>query len=183
MAAPNANPGKPGLPGPSTLQFYLDRGYGQPVQLGKAMTKKLQVAKGLYDFSKQGGASSIGGNSVLANLMDLDGKDLQLPNGALIKNVVVDVLGTFKASAVAGFTAPQVALTLSSVGDLLAYTSATGVTGIVQGVPAGTVGTMLKVRAPSTVGANAGSVVRFNLKGGSLIGGKANVFIEYYLSD
>lgn len=183
FAAPNADPGKPGFPIPAAQRYVLNNGFGFPAQLGTQVTDhSIHVAKGGWSVLKTGGASVVLPSAVLANLTDVDGKDLQLPYHSIIKQITVDVITAPVASASAGFTLPQLGLGLNTPGDLLAYASPGSFTGLVAGSPIGTAATMKKV-GTATGSNKSGSVVKLNMKGGSVIQGQLNVFIEYYLSD
>lgn len=183
FAVPNPDPGNPGMPDLKRVRELGNRGFGFEARVGTQLTEhKVQLAKGGFSVLKTGGASVVLPSTVLANLTDVDGKDLRLPYHAVIKQVLIDVLTTPTASASAGFTAPFLGLGLDTPGDLLAYTTPSALTGRVAGIPIGTAATMKKVGTGA--GANQlGSVVKVNLKGGSVLTGNMNVFIEYYLSD
>lgn len=134
-------------------------------QLGRLIIKQNQrLLKCTYDFTKQGGAiSSI-------NLQNEDGKACIVPNKAIIRDVLIDVLtaGTTSASG-------TMALTAQSAGDLKAALAAASYTGLVAGVPVGTAATAIKMTADRTV---IGTIAT-----GALTAGKWNVLIEYIISE
>jgi len=185
FAVVNPDPGKPGLPNKAAIKYYLNRGYGFSPQLGTEITDhKIQLAKGQWNMSTQGGASVVLPTTVLANLVDVDGKDLQIPYHAIIKKVMVDVLTAPVASGATGYDAPYMGLGINTAGDLLGYRLATGWTaGIHDGIPQGMAGSAIKVTGGTTALTQQGSTIKVNMYGGSVVGGKINVFIEYYLSD
>jgi hypothetical protein len=134
------------------------------VQLGTLLTRnKVHVIRATYDFAVQGGA--IGS----VNLKDFDGNAAKLPLGAIIKQVLIDVV-----TAPTSGGAATIALTAQSAGDLKAATAIASYTGLVAGVPVGSAATMIKLTAERTISATIATA--------ALTGGKINVLIEYYLT-
>lgn len=200
-------PGRPGLATWSTVKYLGNTGFGFPISLGDQLrSHDVHVVKGRYRSTIQGMASVIGnstfynpsvptyvGLSTLCNLMDEDGNDVQLPAGAIIRDVLIDVVTTFNASSNALFNSPSIFLGVNTDRDLLAPSSYTvfaqainpsTALSVFKGIPqVDHAATYVKVRNfGSTVHPNA-TVVTMNMTGGSLITGDMNVFIEYYLSD
>lgn len=143
-------------PGPQA-QFAIDRFMG-PValahRLGYRMLEAHTTASGRYDFSLQGGA--IGSYD----------SGIHLPKGALIREVVFDVVtaGTTSASGTLSFDA-------NSTGDLKAALAAASWTGIVAGIPVYTAASMVKLTAARTL--------TFSIATGALTAGKVNVYVDY----
>lgn len=139
---------------------------GPKVELGTLITKKkVQVLKATYSYAVQGGASTAS-----INLLDTDGKAAKLPDNAVVKQVLIDVL-----TAPTSDGSATIALTAQSAGDLKAATAIASITGLVAGVPVGSAATMIKLTAERTV--------QMSVAVAPLTAGKFNVFIEYYLSD
>ena len=134
------------------------------VRLGLALKEQLGVAMGTYSFATQGGAIGT------INLKDGDGKDLKLPANAIIKNVVIDVL----TAPTSGGSA-TIAVTAVSSGDLKAATAIASFTGILQGIPANTVGTAIKLSSEKTLS--------MAIAVAALTAGKFNVLVEYVVSE
>lgn len=188
--------GKPGEPSLSTVKFLLDTNQmrGDVTKLGTQLTRhKVQLMTGQYDFAKQGGASVLSPSAFGLILMDADGKDAVLPTNAVVKMVTLDVITPFTASATSGFTLPQVSFGVNTPSDLFPSTLATTITGFQAGTPANTVGTFVKVKRvqpsapynPSVLGTpdKGNSALVMNIVRGSVLSGKVNVFVEFYLSD
>jgi hypothetical protein len=134
-------------------------------KLGRILVRREQrLMKCKYDFAVQGGAVST------VNLVDEDGKACVVPKGAIIRDVMIDVItaGTTSASG-------TMALTAQSAGDLKAALAAASYTGLVAGIPVGTAATAIKMTADRTV---QGTIAT-----GALTAGKWYVLIEYILSD
>lgn len=156
------------LPSAAEVEFQLNRGTEsmRRVQLGTLITKKkVQVMKATYRYSVQGGSSS-----AAIDLLDTDGKAAKLPDNAIIKQVLFDVLTapTSDQSATLAFSA-------QSAGDLKAALGKASWSGLVAGIPVGTAATMIKLTAERTL--------QLQVAVGPLTDGSINVFVEYYLSD
>ncbi len=149
-------------------QFLLNQsanpGVASQARLGLVLKEQKGVAQGQYSFAVQGGAVGT------VNLKDADGKDLKLPANAIITNVIIDVL----TAPTSGGSA-TIAVSAVSAGDLLAATAIGSVTGIVQGIPANSVGTAIKLASEKTVTASIAVA--------ALTAGKFNVQVEYIVSE
>lgn len=132
--------------------------------LGFELHRTKNIIKAVYDFSVDGGAvSSI-------NLKDEHGNLVILPVGAIVTQVILDVITPCTTSA-----SGTLALTLQSARDLLGATAAASVTGILAGVPVSTAATCVKV-------ATSAKQLKAVIETGALTAGKAYIFIEYMLS-
>jgi hypothetical protein len=132
------------------------------VQLGKALADQKGCLRATYDFSTQGGAVST------INLKGSDGLDAKLPSGAVISEVLIDVV-----TAATSGGAATVALTAQVAEDLLAALAVASVTGLIAGIPVGTAATSIKLTAERTI--------TTTIAVAALTAGKFHVFIEYYL--
>lgn len=148
------------------VEFQLNRGAGSMsrTQLGtRLMRESKRVMRARYDFT-------VGGGSSLADitLKDVNGGNAVLPDGAIITNVIFDVLTqpTSDGSATVAFKA-------ASAGDLKAATAVASWTGLVAGVPVGTAATAIKLTAAQTLKATVAVA--------DLTAGKIDVIIEYHL--
>lgn len=101
------------------------------------------------------------------NLLDEDGQAVILPLGAIVKDVLIDIVTVFTSTAGTG----TVALKSQGAGDLLAAVDADTLANQVQGIPTRTVGTMIKMTADRTLKAT----VAVN----ALLTGKAHVYVTY----
>jgi hypothetical protein len=148
------------------VEFQLNRGVGsmQRTQLGtRLMRESKRVMRARYDFA-------VGSGSSLASitLKDVNGGNAVLPDGAIITNVIFDVLTAPTSNGSA-----QLAFTAASAGDLKAATAIASFTGLVAGVPVGTAATAIKLTAEATL-AMAVTVA-------DLTAGKIDLLIEYHL--
>lgn len=136
-------------------------------KLGDELHEKTQVTKLTYDFSVQGGA--VGAINLLRDVDKIDTADnrLVLPEGAIIKQVMVDVL---TAMASAGGTG-TIALDSEGAGDLLAAVDADTLSGLVAGIPDNAVANMIKTTAERTVTLTVGTE--------ALTAGKIDVYVEW----
>lgn len=157
-----------GLPTPAEVRSLLNNGGvegARRAQLGSQIVDhKIQVLRCSYNFATQGGA--VGSVNLKSAV---DSKDCVLPAGAIIKQVLIDVItaGTTSASG-------TMALTAQSAGDLKAALAAASYTGLVAGIPVGTAATMIKLTAARTL---IGTIAT-----GALTAGKWYVIVEYYIS-
>lgn len=119
--------------------------------------KHLVVAT--YDFAKHGGAVG-----------DITLDDAVLPDNAIITKVFFDVL-----TAPTSGGAATVAFKVASAGDLKAATAIASWTGLVDGVPADTAATMIKL--------SADQLVKATVAVAALTAGKIKVCIEYVQSE
>lgn len=156
-------------PPATEIEYQLNRGTEamRRAQLGTQITQhKVQVLKAVYDFSLQGGSSA-----GAVSLLDADGKAAVLPNKAIIKNVLIDVVTalTSGGSATVAIGSGQAA------NDLKAALAIASYTGRVAGVPVNTAATAIKLTANRTPTVTIATA--------PLTAGKLNIFIEYLLSD
>lgn len=188
--------GNPTMPSASVVRQLLNRNVmrGDITKLGTQLTDhKVQVMKGQWRFSKQGGASVLSPSAYGIILQDDDGKDAVLPTNSVVKMVTLDVISPLTPSAVSGFTLPQVSFGVNSPNDLYPSTLFSSVTGFSAGTPVGTAATFVKVKRVQPTGpynpsvfpvADKGnSALVMNIVRGSVLSGAINVFVEYYLSD
>jgi hypothetical protein len=136
----------------------------QRTQLGtRLMRETKRTMRARYDFSVSGGSS-------LADitLKDVNGGNAQLPDGAIITNVLFDVITTPTSDGSA-----TIAMTAQSAADLKAALAVASWTGIVAGIPVGTAATAIKLTAARTLLATIGTA--------DLTAGKIDVIIEYHL--
>jgi hypothetical protein len=106
--------------------------------VGKEMAYKTHCIKGVYDFSYDGGAVGA------INLKDLNHDLVKLPAGAIVKQVLIDVV-----SAPTSGGAATIALGINSTTDLKAATGYASFSGLVAGEPIGSAATMVKVKLTS----------------------------------
>ncbi len=188
--------GNPTMPSASTVRFLLDHNImrGDQTKLGTQLTDhKIQLLKGQWSFAKQGGASVLSPSAFGIILQDADGKDAVLPTNAVVKMVTLDVIQTPTASASTGFTLPKISFGVNTPNDLFPSTLATTLSGFVAGTPIDTAATFVKVKRVQPAGPynpsvfpspdKGNSALVMNIAGGSVLSGKLNVFVEYYLSD
>lgn len=153
-------------------QFRLNQGSQNSLaktQLGDLlMVNSIRSQKCSYSFALQGGAIGT------INLQASDGAACKIPGKALIVNAWVDVITTPTSggSATLAFSSGQTAA------DLLAATAKASVTGEVQGIPTmGTISTALKITGATDLNPY------LTVATAALTAGKANVFIQYVLSN
>lgn len=153
----------------SAAEFAINHGnvgsFGK-LQLGTSLEKSQEHSlKCVYDFTKQGGAVST------INLLDPLGKACVLPNKAIIRDVLIDVV-TNPTSG--GLATLAVGSGVSTV-DLLAATAKASVTGLMAGIPVGSAATAIKLTADHTPTVTIGTA--------ALTAGKLNVHIKYQISE
>ena len=148
--------------GPVNRKYYLGTKLFDAQQFG---------VKGQWSFDNQGGAA--GG---ILNLEDHDGQKVTLPNNAIIRDCLIDVVEPVTAGAV---TSARISFSASEVGDLrannLIIAGSYNAQGRIACIPVGTVGTMIKLESEAAIHMRIGSE--------ALTGGKINVWLEYTLSD
>lgn len=132
-------------------------------QLGPELNKVPNCVKGIYDFSKVGGA--VGDY----NLVDDDGNPVKIPSGALVRNVVVlvDTAGTSGGAA-------TVDLQVEAANDLLAAEAIASFSGNakIQGIP-----DFATVADQKLTTAERNLVMSVNAA--ALTAGKWRVFVDY----
>lgn len=134
--------------------------------LGTVVHRTKNCIRAVWDFAVQGGAVST------INLLDEQGNPAILPKGAIVTNVVLDVVTPCTTSA-----SGTGSLGLLTATDLLAATAAASITGFLAGVPVGTAATW---KGPVT--AVGGTQITFGIATGALTAGKFNAIIEYIVS-
>ena len=135
--------------------------------IGSIINATKNMMRVTYDFAVLTGSNS--GNSF--NLVDDHGNLAYLPKGAIVTNVVANVI-----TAMVGTS--SVALQVLTTADLMASKAPTTqlASGFVAGVPVGTAGTWV---GPIT--ATAGTQVVFTANTSGLTAGKVEWFIEYVI--
>lgn len=133
--------------------------------LGKHLAGKVQLIKAKYSFASDGGAvGSI-------NLKDEFGQEIDIPSGAIVKQVIIDRV-TAPASAGGAGT---VALTLNAAGDLLAAVDADTLSALHAGIPVGTAATAVKATAKRKL------VLSIAVE--ALTAGVLDIYCEVYFQD
>lgn len=117
-----------------------------------------------YDFSV------LGGTATTVGLLDDQGNAAFLPKGAIVTNVVMNVLTQPLPST------SSVNLTMLTAGDLMATKPQSSITGFVAGVPVGTAATWV-----GPVTAQSGTQPSAVISGSTLTAGKMEWFIEYVI--
>lgn len=151
----------------SQEEFLMNHGHLSSVLLTGTELEKARVhsVKCHYDFSTQGGAIGT------VNLLDDLGQKCQLPNKAVIRDVLIDAVTT--ATGAVGAT---IALSSGqSAADLKGATGFASFTGLLAGIPVGSAATAIKLTAdrnPTLTIATA-----------ALTAGKLNVHIQYQISE
>jgi hypothetical protein len=132
-------------------------------RIGDRLHEQVGCSKFQYSFAVDGGA--------ISTITLTTQKGLQkLPAGAIVKQVIIDVLTEPTSSGLA-----TVALGANSTTDLLAATAIASLTGRVAGVPVGTAATAVKVTAETGL--------KVTIAAFALTAGKFNVFVEWYMSE
>lgn len=138
------------------------------LKCGQLFDRSVNVVRGRYDFSVQGGA--VGAINLLEDLDNLSSL-ITLPDNTLIKQVTVDILTAMVSAGGNG----TIALDSEGAGDLLATVDADTLAGIVAGIPTGAAANMIKFTAERTL---TGTVATEDLTAG-----KFDVLVEYYLGN
>lgn len=154
-------------PLPSVIKDLLNSGRPGAVQkarLGTQMvSRKTQMLRATLDYSVLGGSS---GSTLV--LLDEGGKPALLPDNAIIKQVIFDVLtdptGTGASISVGAG---------GSTTNLKGATAVASWTGLVAGIPVSTAATSVKTSSEDTVKAA--------ITGGDLASGKIDAYIEYFV--
>lgn len=149
-------------------KYQLDRMNSSAIKngLGSELNKTKNVAKGIYDFSTQGGVFT-----TAYNLLDDDGVAVTIPSGAIVKAVYIHTV-----VAVTSLGSATISLQMNAANDLLnAEAKATfALNALVAGIPVDTMATAVR--------ATADRIVKLVPNTATLTAGKLNVFIEYVLS-
>lgn len=148
-------------------EFEMNHGKLNSVMLEGTELEKSRIhsIKCHYDFSKQGGAIGT------LNLLDDLGQKCQLPNKAIIRDVLIDAVTT----ATGGVGATIALSSGQGAADLKAATGFASYTGLLAGIPVGSAATAIKLTAdrnPTLAIATA-----------ALTAGKLNVHIQYQISE
>lgn len=142
--------------------------FGFEESLGDDLHQKKGVIVGKYSFAVQGGA--VGSKNLLLDLSDTKSL-VKLPINAIVTNVYLDIITAFTSTGGTG----TIALSLQSAGDLLAAVDADTLSGRAQGIPDNTVANTIKLTAERTLTLPVATA--------ALLTGKANVFVEYVISE
>lgn len=138
---------------------------GQAAQLGSwIVDHKIHTIKASYSVTRDGG---LVGSSVA--LKGVDGLPAVIPAGAVLKGGIIDVIGA--PSPASGTTI--LSLFAKEARDIMDFKEHQNVTGI---IPA-------KFASLAPVKLIADRNVSLGIAGATLVNGKFNVIIEYYLSD
>lgn len=145
---------------------------GAPVLLGtKLVDRTIHTLRAKYDFSVLGGASiqSLGG----LQLLNEEGKPFALPKNAIVRAVLVDVVGTVTA---VGSNA-KISIGANSKVDLLAATAISSFSSgsILAGLPVNTAATAVKVLFDESID--------MVVTGNDLNGGKFFVIVDYSIAE
>lgn len=127
-------------------------------QLGTLLDATMSVRKFTYDVAVDGGA--VGAHT-------LNALEDKLPSGAIVMNVIVDIVTAFTSTGGTG----TLALHAQSAGDILAAVDADTLSARVQGIPDNVVANMLKLTAERNVVATVAT--------SALLTGKADVYVIY----
>lgn len=156
------------LPLPADVAFMLNKGNVSyaPLKLGDQLVyNKVQTIKCRYSYAINGGSTT-----AVKILKATDGSDCVIPNKAIIIKVLVDVTTTLTgATATLSLGLPSGATVLK------ASTAVASFTGIMDGTPAYTAATAVKLTANSSPRLSVGTA--------ALTAGAFNVFISYVISD
>lgn len=136
------------------------------VQVGDVLDEKVGVLVGYYDFATQGGA--VGVVNLLKDLSKPT-SSLDLPSGAVIRQVVVQILTPFVSVGGTG----TIALNANSSGDLLAAVDADTLSGLSSGIPTGVAANMVLLSADRSV--------KLAIATAAMTAGKCAVYVEYFV--
>lgn len=136
-------------------------------RLGDKLEKETDLSlKAQWKYSRDGGAI---GTIKLIN--PLTGTQAVLPQYAIVRNCVIDVVTTTSEGAGASFSVS----TGQATGDLKASAQASSYTGQVACIPVGTAATAVKLTADSNMSIAVGTA--------TLTGGEINVIVDYVMSE
>jgi type V secretory pathway adhesin AidA len=130
--------------------------------LGTELSHKCHVVKGIYDFSVDGGAVGT------TYLKDENGNEINLPSGAIIKQVF-----TYEATNVTTSASGTLSFGVEGVAvdTLLTATAAASFSGIQAGTQTGVAANMTRLSADGKLTASIAT--------GALTAGKVFVFVEF----
>lgn len=130
-------------------------------------------AKAQWSFDAHGGAA----NSVI-QMRDHEGNPVKLPNNAIIRDCLIDVVIPVAGTAL-GDTTGRIGFSISEAYDLKALTPLHAIDYDTEKriacIPVGTVGTMIKLESEGAISMQISSE--------ALTAGKINIWVEYTLSD
>lgn len=154
----------------SVTRFRLARAHNVPpdTDLGDVVDRAKNELWVDYDVAVDGGAVGTIALNKVGKLDDV--VPATLPDKAIVKNVVFDIITPFVSSGGLG----TIAASSEGAGDLLAAVDADTLANQVQGIPNDTVAAMVKLTAERTVSVVVGTE--------ALTAGKCRIFIEYLLS-
>lgn len=154
---------------PKNKQYLLDNynNVDPHPQLGTFVDRTKNAMVVVYDFDAQGGATGT------LKLLDDQGNPAIFPQGAIITNVVANVITDLTSGGLA-----TVSLGLLTTTDLLAATNFDDLTGFVAGVPVGTAASWV---GPVTA-TEPGSQITATIGVAALTAGKVYFNIEYVIN-
>lgn len=127
----------------------------QKVRLGELVKAQKGSVIAIYDFAVLGGA--VGAK----NLLDENGVTVELPDNAVITNVLIDIITPIVSTGNNG----TVALGANTANDLLLAVDGDTLSGVAAGIPVGTAATAVKLTAARTltmtIGTNAFTAGKF----------------------
>lgn len=161
------------MPIPANVEFRLNHGTasgGPGVMLGyQVISNKVQLLRCTYDFAVLGGSSA-----AALSLRAPDGSVCKLPNKAIVKQALIDVVTALNSTSFTGIA--TVALgTGQAANDIKTATTYSTYSAVMAGIPVGTAATAIKMTAERTP--------TITIATRDLSAGKINVFIEYLLSN
>lgn len=136
-------------------------------RLGGIVEKKtVRTIKAVYDFSVLGGSSA-----AAISLKNYDGTTAVIPNSAIVRNCVIDVITTPTTS-----TSATIAIgTGQAANDLKTATAVASYTGLMACIPVGSAASSIKMTADRTPTVTVAT--------GFVTSGKINVLIDYSMSE
>lgn len=157
---------------PAETEFLLNKGYGRETQLGTQLAKKkVHTLQAQYDYSV------VGGSSGSITLKDLDGKDNVVPDNAIIKDCIIDVITAPTSSAF-----PTLAFSTGQTeGDIKAAAAIATYSGLMTCIPIGTATRSIKMTADRAI--TMSITTTSTTATHSLTAGKINVYIDYILGE
>ena len=152
-------------------KFRLSRAHNIPsdTDLGDLVDRAKNELWVDYDVAVDGGLVSTIALNKVGKLDDV--VPATLPDNAVVKNVVIDIVTAFVSAGGNG----TIAVSSEGAADLLAAVDADTLSAQVQGIPNDAVANMVKLSAERTVSVVVGTE--------ALTAGKCRIFIEYLLSE
>ena len=135
-------------------------------------SKLVAVGKWTYSAYSAGGLTfpAQGGAVGSFTMVDNDGNPCVIPQGAIVTKVYIDPTISNPTSS----GSATIAFQIQSAGDLKAATAYTSFTALLDGIPANTEATAIKLTADQTLTMVVGTA--------ALTGGTINVVVEYEMS-